>query len=99
MAVHRSYNPKEINIETVVGENSKILYVWAGESHSAALSSDGDLYAWGDNSANKIGMVNRLNVKTPMIIDEVFGRNVCGVSLGSLFTAVVVGPHSGSLNK
>ena len=59
-----------------------MISIWAGEAHSAGLTSDGELYAWGDNSANRIGVKNKLNVKKPMIIEELIGRTVCKVALG-----------------
>ena len=93
----RCYLPEEIPTKGVFGEeNVQIRFIYAGDAHSAIVTSDGDLFMWGDNSAGRLGMEGNC-VLRPTIAEEVLGRNICEVGLGGLFSMVLVGMSQYSL--
>lgn len=94
----RSYEPLEVETVGLLGEDaSKTRFIYAGDSQSALLSSEGDLYAWGDNSAYRLGINSTSSVFRPTLVDDIMGRNICAIGLGGFFSIFIIGPHQFSL--
>uniref|UniRef100_A0A6I8N734 X-linked retinitis pigmentosa GTPase regulator n=1 Tax=Ornithorhynchus anatinus TaxID=9258 RepID=A0A6I8N734_ORNAN len=65
----------------------KIKQLSAGSNTSAALTEDGELYMWGDNSEGQIGLASESNVCVPCRV--VIGKPVSWVSCGYYHSALV----------
>ena len=65
-------NPKDTNcsvgerVERLVGSN--IMNIAAGSSHSLALTSSGELYAWGSNHHGECGVHDVDHCQTPVLV-------------------------------
>jgi hypothetical protein len=94
----RSYLPVEIHTRGLLGEEGvKTRFLYAGDAHSAIVTSDGDMFAWGDNSAGRLGIKTSASVFRPTLVDDLMGRNIINVGLGGFFSIAVVGPANHSL--
>lgn len=77
----------------------EIVKISCGFWHSAALSSQGDMYMWGSNSNGQLGLKTNINEDTqnldvsimasPYLID--FNVNVVDVACGSKHTIALLG--------
>uniref|UniRef100_A0A8D0GKT4 RCC1-like domain-containing protein n=1 Tax=Sphenodon punctatus TaxID=8508 RepID=A0A8D0GKT4_SPHPU len=65
----------------------KIKQLAAGSYTSAALTEDGQLFMWGDNSEGQIGLADESNLCSPCQVDV--GRPVSWVSCGYYHSALV----------
>ncbi|XP_067896736.1 X-linked retinitis pigmentosa GTPase regulator-like isoform X2 [Heterodontus francisci] len=65
----------------------KIKYLAAGSNISAALTEDGKLFMWGDNSEGQIGLDTENNASVPHQVDV--GKRICRVSCGYYHSAFV----------
>jgi alpha-tubulin suppressor-like RCC1 family protein len=90
--------PQVVTIKRLAGEGFvKSRLVFASDSQSALISSTGELFAWGDNSAEKLGITGTQTQQTPAFVEQMMGRSVCGVGLGGFFSVVVTGPSVSSM--
>ncbi|NXA49595.1 RPGR regulator, partial [Nothocercus julius] len=67
----------------------KIKQLAAGSYTSAAITEDGQLFMWGDNSEGQIGLANEASVCVPCQV--VVGKPVSSVSCGYYHSALVTG--------
>ncbi|XP_074070288.1 X-linked retinitis pigmentosa GTPase regulator isoform X2 [Macrotis lagotis] len=65
----------------------KIKQLSAGSNTSAALTEDGDLFMWGDNSEGQIGLADESNVCFPCRVD--IGKPISWISCGYYHSAFV----------
>ncbi|XP_036600445.1 X-linked retinitis pigmentosa GTPase regulator [Trichosurus vulpecula] len=65
----------------------KIKQLSAGSNTSAALTEDGDLFMWGDNSEGQIGLADESNVCVPCQV--VVGKPISWISCGYYHSAFV----------
>lgn len=65
----------------------KIKQLSAGSNTSAALTEDGELFMWGDNSEGQIGLENTTNVCVPHKVN--IGKPVSWISCGYYHSAFV----------
>ncbi|XP_072369988.1 uncharacterized protein rpgra [Scyliorhinus torazame] len=65
----------------------KIKRLAAGSNISAALTEDGNLFMWGDNSEGQIGLDTENNANVPHQVDV--GKPICWVSCGYYHSAFV----------
>uniref|UniRef100_A0A8C5SM07 Retinitis pigmentosa GTPase regulator n=1 Tax=Laticauda laticaudata TaxID=8630 RepID=A0A8C5SM07_LATLA len=65
----------------------KIKQLAAGSYTSAALTEDGQLFMWGDNSEGQIGLGNEANACVPHQVDV--GKPVCWISCGYYHSALI----------
>ncbi|XP_043927776.1 X-linked retinitis pigmentosa GTPase regulator-like, partial [Protopterus annectens] len=65
----------------------KIKHLAAGSNISAALTEDGKLFMWGDNSEGQIGLADKNNVLVPHHVDV--GKPVSWISCGYYHSALV----------
>ncbi|XP_059824223.1 X-linked retinitis pigmentosa GTPase regulator-like isoform X1 [Hypanus sabinus] len=70
-------------------DKQKIKQLAAGSNISAALTEDGNLFMWGDNSEGQIGLDSESSVSLPHQIDV--GKPVSWVSCGYYHSALVTG--------
>ena len=63
--------------------------VSAGDNHSLAIGSDGDIYAWGNNSFGQLGDGTGVNHLTPELISLPGGVTAKAVSAGELFSLAI----------
>ncbi|CAG9329678.1 unnamed protein product [Blepharisma stoltei] len=97
---NRVYTPKIVDVPDIFADtNAKASYIFAGDAHSACLTLNGDLFAWGDNSAGRLGIESNGSVFHPTLVDELVGRNLCGACLGGFFSIFVAGTENNSLLK
>ena len=85
--------PVKINGKGDIPENAKIMSVGAGEFHSAAIDSEGNLYTWGENSAGKLGDGTDVDKATPVKIngkgDIPENAKIISVSAGEYHTIAI----------
>ncbi|KAM6439616.1 X-linked retinitis pigmentosa GTPase regulator [Rhynochetos jubatus] len=67
----------------------KIKQLAAGSYTSAAVTEDGQLFVWGDNSEGQIGLANKACVNIPCQVDV--GKPVSSVSCGYYHSALITG--------
>uniref|UniRef100_A0A8C6YKM6 X-linked retinitis pigmentosa GTPase regulator n=1 Tax=Nothoprocta perdicaria TaxID=30464 RepID=A0A8C6YKM6_NOTPE len=67
----------------------KIKQLAAGSYTSAAITEDGQLFMWGDNSEGQIGLANEASVCVPCQV--VVGKPVSSVSCGYYHSALITG--------
>eukprot|EP01135_Chromosphaera_perkinsii_P004071 Nk52_evm2s268 gene=Nk52_evmTU2s268 len=60
-----------------------------GQYHSLALTSEGLVYGWGQNSKGQLGMGHTRLVKTPSVIEELSGKNIAKIGCGSDYSVFV----------
>ena len=69
---------------------AKIIKVFSGDSHTAAITNDGRLYIWGYNINGQLGDGTNIDKKTPIEINSKLkltsGEKVIDVSLGYSFS-------------
>jgi len=66
-----------------------ITHVTCGSYHTAAVSSNGDLYTWGGGMYGKLGHGNESGHSTPKRVEALFGLTIVDIACGSRHTAVV----------
>ncbi|NXJ75034.1 RPGR regulator, partial [Trogon melanurus] len=67
----------------------KIKQLAAGSYTSAAVTEDGQLFVWGDNSEGQIGLADEACVSVPCQVD--IGKPVSSVSCGYYHSALITG--------
>ncbi|XP_010272767.1 PREDICTED: ultraviolet-B receptor UVR8 isoform X2 [Nelumbo nucifera] len=67
----------------VTGFNKEIVYISAGYHHSSAITVDGELYMWGNNSSGQLGLGRTKIVSSPSIIECLGGMRIKMIALGS----------------
>ncbi|NWR20694.1 RPGR regulator, partial [Emberiza fucata] len=67
----------------------KIKQLSAGSYTSAAVTEDGQLFVWGDNSEGQIGLASEASVRVPCKVD--IGKPVSFVSCGYYHSALITG--------
>lgn len=76
-------------VQAFLGNNERVCQVAIGSQHVAAITNAGDLYTWGNGEAGQLGLGDfGLQRKKPMPVTKL-RRNVCFVSAGEDFTAIV----------
>ena len=68
-------------------KDTPIVHVACGKYHSAAVSSDGDVYAWGLESSGQLGLGSaRTRAHTPTKVEALSGKGVTQLSCGMYHT-------------
>lgn len=63
----------------------KILKVFVGGTHSFALTENGELYGWGDNSCGQLGLGDYNSQKYPQMVRYFLGKWVTKLACGADF--------------
>jgi alpha-tubulin suppressor-like RCC1 family protein len=68
-------------------KDTPIVHVACGKYHSAAVSSDGDVYVWGLESSGQLGLGSaRTKAHTPTKVEALSGKGVTQLSCGMYHT-------------
>ena len=94
----RSYSPTEIPLKVILNKG-QVERLFCGEAHSGFLTTDGEPFCWGDNTAGRLGFKGSMSIARPRIVEDTMGKYISGVGLGGLFTAILIGPSGHSLLK
>ena len=79
-------NPVQIGLPGTV----KSVAISAGTDHVLAVGSDGNVYAWGNNTYGQLGIDNGgLTVSAPTLVETLKNKNVISVSAGRYFSLVL----------
>ena len=70
-------------------EGLPVIQVACGSHHSIALTASGFVFAFGRNNSGQLGLGDTDNKVLPNSVKYLEGRNVCYVSCGKEFTAVL----------
>ncbi|XP_030650140.1 probable E3 ubiquitin-protein ligase HERC1 isoform X2 [Chanos chanos] len=66
--------------------------VAVGAEHTLALSSTGDVYAWGSNSEGQLGLGHTNHVREPTLLTALQGKNIQQISAGRCHSAAWSAP-------
>ncbi|KAL7980305.1 hypothetical protein Chor_014634 [Crotalus horridus] len=66
--------------------------VAVGAEHTLALSSAGDVYAWGSNSEGQLGLGHTNHIREPTLITFLQGKNIRQISAGRCHSAAWTAP-------
>lgn len=61
----------------------------AGGKHCLALSSEGEVFSWGEPDDGKLGHGNRLVCEKPKVIETLRGKTVVKISAGGAHSACI----------
>lgn len=79
-------SPTEITHQFSLGSGDKIIAISLGNKHSAALTSSGRLFTWGDNERGKLGNDLSISISIPKEITYLFSLpsedKIISISLG-----------------
>lgn len=78
-------NEKHKSFPTIVDGlcEKHILDIAAGAMHSLCLTSSGDVFVFGNNSHNQLGLIDKEYVLTPTLLPRLVGIKVVAVACGS----------------
>jgi len=87
-------SPEYTNTPVAVQTNGalagrKVIAIAAGYQHSVALTADGRVFAWGENSAGELGIGNQRDTNVPVAVKmdgALAGKRVTAISAGASFT-------------
>ena len=64
-----------------------------GAEHTLAVSSDGDVFAWGNNVDGQLGLGNTNTVRTPQLITTLSGKNIRKASITTSVRHIYIYNH------
>lgn len=67
-------------------ENVRMAYVSAGFDHALAISTDGDVYAWGSNEYGQLGTDGNDLLSVPTKLEALSGQRMISVAAGKQFS-------------
>jgi len=67
--------------------------ITCGWSHSVALTSEGEVYTWGNGDHGKLGHGSGKKVSTPQLVEKLVGQKVVRVASYNEHTACLIEPH------
>ncbi len=63
----------------------KVIQVAAGESHSLALMSTGDVFSWGRGKYGRLGLGHERVQMVPTIIEKLQGKSIMKIAAGNFY--------------
>lgn len=81
--------PESLFGMNIYNSEIKVIKIFAGHSNFAAITNQGDMYAWGKNRAGNLGLSHGTDQYFPMKVDMNLG-NVKKVALGLDHTCAIV---------
>ena len=81
-----------VQIKGLHGEH--VVAIDCGEKHSAALTSGGDVFTWGDGSLGQLGLGDTRKQHSPHRVMELQGRMILQLACGSFHTACLADDSS-----
>lgn len=67
----------------------KKVAVNSGGKHCLALTTDGEVYAWGEGEDGKLGHGNRMSYDRPKLLEHLNGMSVADIACGSAHSAAI----------
>ncbi|XP_075155337.1 E3 ubiquitin-protein ligase HERC2 [Haematobia irritans] len=67
----------------------KKVAVNSGGKHCLALTTDGEVYSWGEGEDGKLGHGNRIGYDRPKLIDDLTGIGIVDIACGSAHSAAI----------
>ncbi|XP_017138352.1 probable E3 ubiquitin-protein ligase HERC2 [Drosophila miranda] len=67
----------------------KKVAVNSGGKHCLALTTEGEVYAWGEGEDGKLGHGNRMSYDRPKLVEHLNGMNVADIACGSAHSAAI----------
>ncbi|XP_074649618.1 E3 ubiquitin-protein ligase HERC2-like [Tubulanus polymorphus] len=89
-----SYNTETTQSQLVEGFNDKEVIAVAAHpdgKHQLALTSDNDVYSWGDGDGGRLGHGDTNARAVPTKINSLAGKQVIGIRVGGNYSAAVTG--------
>lgn len=84
-----SFEWKYVPRSVVALQGISITHITCGSYHTAAVSSNGELYTWGGGMYGKLGHGNERGHSQPKRVEALVGAIVSSVACGSRHTAIV----------
>lgn len=81
--------PQSLFGKNIYNPDTKVVKIYAGLSHFAAISDSGDLYTWGKNRGGELGFVHSMDQSFPMRVNMNMA-SVDKVALGVDHTCAIV---------
>ncbi|XP_030381589.1 probable E3 ubiquitin-protein ligase HERC2 [Scaptodrosophila lebanonensis] len=80
-------------IPTLVGSLQHVFIkkvaVNSGGKHCLALTTEGEVYAWGEGEDGKLGHGNRMSYDRPKLVEDLNGMSVADIACGSAHSAAI----------
>ncbi|XP_037935505.1 probable E3 ubiquitin-protein ligase HERC2 [Teleopsis dalmanni] len=80
-------------IPTLIGSLQHVFVkkvaVNSGGKHCLALTTDGEVYSWGEGEDGKLGHGSRMSYDRPKLIDELSGCGIIDIACGSAHSAAI----------
>ena len=70
-------------------EGKRVVYVAAGDAHTACIDEDGDLYTWGKGKYGRLGHGNERNLSSPKLVEVMVGKKCSSVACGGHHTLII----------
>ncbi|KAH8340486.1 hypothetical protein KR067_012484, partial [Drosophila pandora] len=67
----------------------KKVAVNSGGKHCLALTTEGEVYAWGEGEDGKLGHGNRVSYDRPKLVEHLHGMSVADIACGSAHSAAI----------
>jgi len=87
---HGNYQVQTLPALITALRGEHIIDVSCGNKHTAALTSGGDVYCWGDNSRGQLGLGDFRKQHTPRRVMELQGKMVLQISCGAYHTGCII---------
>mmetsp|Transcript_58175 Transcript_58175/g.115467 ORF Transcript_58175/g.115467 Transcript_58175/m.115467 type:complete len:913 (-) Transcript_58175:296-3034(-) len=71
-------------------DRENVIAIAAGDKHSVALTSGGEIYAWGDGTLGQLGLGDFAKQCTPYRVTELVDKMVLRIACGAFHTAAIV---------
>ena len=82
LGLGRKVESSNVPTEIEVLRNERITSIAAGETHAAAVTSSGELYLWGANEDNVLGLGSAADTSVPSAHMQTLGKSISYVSIG-----------------
>lgn len=82
----------------LLSEEQKVVDVAAGDSHSMALTKDGNVFTWGSGSYGRLGLGTEMDALLPQVISCFRDLDVTGIAC-STFHSLAVVDNTGSTSS
>ena len=87
---HGDYQVQTLPALVTALRSEHIVDIACGDKHTAAITSGGDLYTWGENSRGQLGLGDFRKQHTPRRVMELQGKMVLQISCGAYHTACIL---------
>jgi alpha-tubulin suppressor-like RCC1 family protein len=84
-----TFKNSDVPVQVHLPKGTKVKAITAGCSHNLALTTAGQLYAWGANSAGQLGDGTHKNRKNPVLVKLPAGVIATGIAAGCSHTLAV----------